>query len=189
MPRLSDIKILPKIAISFAAVILISTAAGVSSYNGLSRQEAASEMTEHTYSVITSLNSVAASMVDQETGVRGFLLSGDEAFLEPQKKGATRFRESLDRVRSLTVDNPVQQRRLDEVEGLARQWNQKVIESELPLMRNPATREQARSIENSGWGKLLWTASAPKWLKWSPMSGRFSRIDVQRPTKPQIQPA
>ncbi|MBW6424800.1 CHASE3 domain-containing protein [Rhizobium sp. XQZ8] len=110
-------------------------------------------MTEHTYSVITSLNSVAASMVDQETGVRGFLLSGDEAFLEPQKKGASRFRESLDRVRSLTVDNSAQQRRLDEVESLARQWSQKVVETELPLMRNPATREQARSIENSGVGK------------------------------------
>ena len=68
---------------------------------------------DHTYRVMQQSESMLLSMVNIETGLRGFVASGDEKFLEPLKKGQQDFGEHHIKAKSLTSDNPSQQTRLE----------------------------------------------------------------------------
>ncbi|MET0588725.1 MAG: response regulator [Novosphingobium sp.] len=67
---------------------------------------------QHTHNVITSLDEVAATLQDAETGQRGFLLTGKESYLAPYNDAPRRLGAALNRIAELTRDNAVQQRRL-----------------------------------------------------------------------------
>ena len=94
-----------------------------------------------------------ASMVDQETGVRGHLLSGEDKFLDPYRAGGKNFADAFRKVKELTSDNPAQQTRLDEMGQLAKTWRSEIAEKEIALMAKPETQAEARAMEISGAGK------------------------------------
>ena len=48
-------------------------------------------MVEHTHKVIKESNGLVNSMVDQETGLRGFAIGGQEEYLEPYFSGKERL--------------------------------------------------------------------------------------------------
>ncbi len=153
MSFFNNLQILTKIAATLGMLILISMGVSYSSYASLSKLEQTAAMTDHTYKVINALNGITAGMVDQETGMRGYLVSADEAFLAPQKAGVAAYEADLKNVRTLTSDNPAQQKRLDALEAFVATWHETVSKPELAFMANPATRDQARAIEISGSGK------------------------------------
>jgi signal transduction histidine kinase len=61
-------------------------------------------------------------LVDRETGLRGYLLSGDRSFLLPLERADLRLTETLSRLRQLLAEHPDQLARLDVVESMAREW-------------------------------------------------------------------
>ena len=96
------------------------------------------------------------ALVDQETGVRGYLLSGDDRFLGPYRVGLKAYEAALANSKTaanLTLDNPAQQKRLDRLDVLVSRWNEAVAQREISLMSQVSTQEQARRIEASGVGK------------------------------------
>jgi methyl-accepting chemotaxis protein len=162
MRALNNIKITNKVALVLSTLICVSGATSVIGYQSLAKQEQTAVMTEHTYKVVGTLDSLMAAMVDQETGMRGYLVSADEAFLAPQKKGADTFAKELATVRELTSDNPAQQARLNDLEASARSWTQRIVEAEIPMMKDPSTRDKARAYEASGAGKQAMDAIRAK---------------------------
>ncbi len=109
--------------------------------------------TDHTIQVMDAANQAMAAMIDQETGYRGFLLSGDDKFLAPYRKGWTAFETAWQQAKALTADNPAQQERLASVHRLAESWHAGVAEKGIALMADPRTREAARQTEIAGAGK------------------------------------
>ncbi len=76
----------------------------------------------HTYQVMAQSEQMLLSMVNIETGLRGFVASGDEKFLEPLKQGQQDFGAHFDKARSLTSDNAAQQARLEKMMGQHKQF-------------------------------------------------------------------
>ena len=70
---------------------------------------------DHTHKVIFAVEELQSSLSDAESSQRGFLLSQDRRYLAPYAEGAERSRRQLDRLDSLTADNPAQQ---DKVKAL-----------------------------------------------------------------------
>jgi CHASE3 domain sensor protein len=66
----------------------------------------------HSYQVRIELSDLVSQLKDAETGQRGYLLSGDDSYLEPYKSALAAIPSTLGDLRKLTVDNPDQQRRL-----------------------------------------------------------------------------
>jgi methyl-accepting chemotaxis protein len=149
----NNIRILGKIIGVLALLIATSLVASGVTWRSLASIDQAADWTAHTHKVLAHLDSMTAAMVDQETGVRGYLVSASEGFLEPRIAGARAFDENLAAVRRLTSDNARQQERLTEAERFARTWQRDIADKEVALMRDPATREQARQLEASGAGK------------------------------------
>ncbi len=72
----------------------------------------------HTHQVIAEVEALQATLTDAETGVRGYLLTDQELFLEPYTSAVAAARGRLGRLRELTADNPTQQ---DNIKELAAQ--------------------------------------------------------------------
>ncbi len=100
---------------AFSAVIFIFlVVGGVALYSSAKLGEA-NQWNTHTYKVLGVSDTMLASMINMETGARGFMIAGEDRFLEPWIKGIETFDKSWNEVKTLTSDNPTQQRRLDDI--------------------------------------------------------------------------
>ncbi|GJD94119.1 methyl-accepting chemotaxis protein [Methylobacterium iners] len=132
------------------------------SLRNLSTIEETAGWTEHTHKVLAEMKRITGAMVDQETGLRGYLITADDAFLNPYRNGQQAYAAAFAAARTLTADNAVQQGRLAALDGFARQWREGVAEREIALMRDPSTQEAARRLEASGAGKAAMDALRAK---------------------------
>ncbi len=107
-----------KIGAGFGAVLAVLVVVGIGSYRTTYKLEAAADLVTHTYEVVNDIETFAKGMVDAETGERGYLLTGEEEYLEPYHAGVKQATGALDGLRRLTADNAVQQRHIQELEPL-----------------------------------------------------------------------
>ncbi|KAA0945950.1 response regulator [Pseudomonas sp. ANT_H14] len=77
----------------------------------------------HTDRVINNLNETSKLTIDLETGMRGFLITGDEHFLDPYEVAKPRIISDLRGLQELVADNPQQFDRLKRLESLQVEWN------------------------------------------------------------------
>ncbi|KQT76919.1 CHASE3 domain-containing protein [Methylobacterium sp. Leaf466] len=160
--KVVDLKIAVKIGLSLAVVALVAVAMSVINLRNVATSEDAAKWTDHTHQVLSAVNTVASAMADQETGLRGYLITGGEQFLAPTKAGEAAYETGLSSARRLTADNPVQQERLTALDGLVRAWRTDVAGPQLALMRDPATQGEARNLVASGIGKARMDAFRAK---------------------------
>ncbi|KMO39906.1 chemotaxis protein [Methylobacterium tarhaniae] len=153
MRALNDLRILSKLGLAFGTLVAITLALSAVSYGSLNAIRDRSSATDHTHDVLHSVDRVVAGMIDQETGLRGYLVSGDPSFVAPYREGQKAYRAALAEARHLTADNPVQQARLDALDRSAAAWTRDVAEKEIGLMAEVGGRERARALEASGAGK------------------------------------
>lgn len=140
MVLLNNMRTIAKMICAFALVIVISVVVNALSWSSLSYQQTANGWTVHTYEVLDRVDAIVAAMVDRETGVRGYLLSGDEAFLAPYEAGSKNYKEAFDKAVQLTSDNATQQKRFAELDALVKGWTEEVASKEIALMKDPGDR-------------------------------------------------
>jgi len=133
---------------AFAAVVVVILASSAIIYDRLRVIELAKNARVHTTDILETLRQAMDAMVDQETGVRGYLIAGDENFLEPYRRGSDSYTAAILKAKDLTRDNPTQQNRLNELNELAKNWRG-IAEREIALMAKPETRAAARGLESS----------------------------------------
>ncbi|WP_024339676.1 MULTISPECIES: methyl-accepting chemotaxis protein [Bradyrhizobium] len=153
MSWINNLRISIKVSAVFVAICLIVAGSTGAIYHSLSVMNSTSRMTVHTYEVLEQLSGLVAAMVNQETGVRGYLVSGDAGFLAPYEAGQKQFQAAAAKVGSLTSDNAAQQKRLEQVKAFASDWATSIAQREIALMKDPATQAKARELEASGAGK------------------------------------
>jgi PAS domain S-box-containing protein len=78
---------------------------------------------DHSRIVIRTARHALELAVDRETGLRGYLLSGDQRNLEPERAAARTLRAVTDSLEMLTADNPAQRRRARDVAHAIDRWN------------------------------------------------------------------
>src|SRR5260221_12250384 len=102
-----------KILTGFIACTAVLAAVAVFSFCNSEKFIDTNQWVNHTYEVIGEFDQVLAATVDAETGVRGYVISGNEVFLEPYNKAIQNIAGHLDKVKKLTADNPSQQNNIE----------------------------------------------------------------------------
>jgi PAS domain S-box-containing protein len=108
--------------VAVVAVVLLALAVG--SIN-VGRVFESGDAVAHTYAVNAALQQLLATATDAETGQRGFIITGDAAYLEPYERARATIAGALERVRQLTADHREQQ---DDLTRLAAATNTKLTE-------------------------------------------------------------
>jgi CHASE3 domain sensor protein len=116
----------PPLLLTIVAAVLVYLVVG------LLRLE---QWVDHTDQVIAKANDAQRRIIDQETGLRGFLLARDPTFLDPLERAAVE--QSLGELRALVGDNPLQVERADELLRRYRSWRadaeHAISEASVPL--------------------------------------------------------
>ncbi|OMJ33086.1 hypothetical protein BSZ14_04625 [Sphingomonas sp. Sph1(2015)] len=144
-----------KLALCLGVILALTLVTNLVIYAKKNQVRETTNINEHTYKVIMASNKLVEAMINQETGLRGYLLTGRRDFLAPYDQGASDFDRAVTEARRLTSDNPGQQARLTDVDALARRWRDEVAKPNIALMTAPATQAEARASAAKGLGKAL----------------------------------
>jgi methyl-accepting chemotaxis protein len=101
-----------RLLVGFGLSALTLAAIATITYYNINRLIANDSLVKHSFQIRGTLNDLVEELLNGETSVRGFVITGDESFLEPYKRAATVIRPLLDNLDKLTEDNPSQQRRI-----------------------------------------------------------------------------
>ncbi len=112
---------------------------------------------DHTHEVIQTAMDIEASAVDMETGMRGYLLAGQEVFLAPYIDGGKRFNTLLAEQKKTVSDNPAQVQLLGEIQDNINAWKNDVTEPTIELRRligKSKTMDDMRDLVREAKGKV-----------------------------------
>ncbi|WP_332856075.1 CHASE3 domain-containing protein, partial [Duganella sp. S19_KUP01_CR8] len=84
---------------------------------------AATRWVEHSERVIGNANEISKQMVDMETGLRGYMLTGEQSFLQPYVLSKPKAGAGIDALTALVSDNPAQVDRLRTIRAQQLQWD------------------------------------------------------------------
>jgi PAS domain S-box-containing protein len=107
-----------KVRLGFAFALACLAVIAVVSYLSVVRLTENAAWVEHTHEVLGSLELLLAAATDSETAERGYVITGDESYLEPYRQAAAVVDGQTRHLRELTADNRAQQQRLDSVAAL-----------------------------------------------------------------------
>lgn len=108
-----------RIPLAFALSLLLLIVISFLSYQTIMKLNAAAQSQAHTHEVLTRTEEVLKTLVDAETGIRGFVITGKESYLEPYNESFRNYPGQIAELHQLTKDNASQQRRLDALERLS----------------------------------------------------------------------
>jgi signal transduction histidine kinase/CheY-like chemotaxis protein/CHASE3 domain sensor protein len=104
--------------VGFGISLLILIISSIASYISITNLLKSADLVNHTNTVVQKLEQTISEMKDAETGQRGFLLTGMDAFLEPYNGSYQQTSTLIDEIRKLTEDNPVQQDNINKLSNL-----------------------------------------------------------------------
>jgi two-component system, chemotaxis family, sensor kinase CheA len=116
-------------------------------------------LSEQKLSLHDNINTLLNSMIDEETGLRGYITTNDSTFLAPFNEGHPQYLYALQNMQTIDASNNLSATTaaLSQVEISADDWYNNFA---LPQIRNMQTghADQARSIQTTTKGKSLFDA-------------------------------
>ena len=94
--------------IGLIMLLLVFLTNGFIAYWNLRRLHANSAAVEQSYAILDELKTLRISIGDAETGMRGYVITGDRAFLQPYESAQLAVDASLAKLREATKDTAIQ---------------------------------------------------------------------------------
>ncbi len=133
--KLSNLKIGTRMYLGFGAVVLILIVLVTVAYNNFAKLSRANDINVHTYQVMAQVKGALESLINIETGQRGYALTGNPASLEPYNNGKVSFQTYLKSATALTADNPQQQERLQRLGREQDAWLKEAVDPVIEARR------------------------------------------------------
>lgn len=138
--------------LALGAVILFFVASGWLAATNVQAIRAGNANVMRSREAIAALTNVLSSLQDAETGQRGYLLTGNEAYLEPYRTAIDVIPGRLDVARAALADDPAQLARLVELKARA---EDKLAElAQTITLRRDHGLDAALAVVNSDRGKV-----------------------------------
>ncbi len=102
-----------KLGLGFAIALVVLLVTSTLGYRSTARLIENEHWVAHTYQVRRDISDLDSYLKDAETGVRGFVITGDAAFLRPHDDALPSIDRVLAEITRLTADNGPQQRRVE----------------------------------------------------------------------------
>ena len=134
-----------------AAVAVVFLVSGIIAYVNTRTLMRDVELVTRTHDVLATLADVLSLVQDAESSQRGFIITGEERYLEPYTAALTRLDDRLDAAERLLADSSVHEGVIEELRSRV-DLRQQYLAEILALRRNQGF-EAARAVIASGRGK------------------------------------
>jgi len=124
-----------KLFIGFLIPALLIAMLGFFSYRQINSSLETARWVEHTHEVIAKAHLLEKLIVDMETGERGFLITGEDHFLEPYDTAILQWSEEIQFLKNKVSDNPPQVQLLKIIDKAASDWMEYVSLPEIKMRR------------------------------------------------------
>lgn len=111
----------------------------VFTYQNIGRHKEAFHWVNHTHQVIENINAVRASLLDVESQLRGYVITGNRIFTEEHDNEKEKLFQNITTLQTLTSDNPEQKKNTSHLLELA--------ERKIAIQNEILQRSQASTIE------------------------------------------
>ena len=118
-PARSKLPLPPRTLAGFLLAVVAVAIVAVLSYQSLQSTVDTSQNLARTVDVLSQLDGLLSTLKDAETGQRGYLLTGEDSYLEPYTDAKAALAGEFRAMRALLRDRPEQTRRLDTLENQA----------------------------------------------------------------------
>ncbi len=136
MALLNRFKIGPKL---IGGYVVAALAMGILTFMLLNNMGGLSKkfdfLVHHDTPVLINAQLLTGAMVDMETGLRGYLVTGEGGYLEPYNGGKVHFEEVMAEEQELTSDNPAAVAKLKEIHEEEKEWLHGYAEPAIALRR------------------------------------------------------
>lgn len=143
MELFRNIKVSHKISLGYVSVLSLMLIVSIVVYFSITSIISSSKWVNHTYEVIRTAEQVSAALVDMETGQRGFMVTGEDEYLEPYFDGLSSFDSLIKKGLELTSDNPNQDARWKAVKEIKSTLMRAVAGPEIQARREVAKGAEA----------------------------------------------
>lgn len=140
-----------KVAFGFVIALTIIIVGAAVAFRGTQAFMEHSRWVEHTLQVLTKIEAVNASFKEAHRAQRGYIITGDERFLNPYQSAISDTDDYLSELKTLSADNPRQQERLTQL-GAAISDMQNFMDQTIKVRKEQGF-EAARVIVSSGRGE------------------------------------
>ncbi len=140
-----------------ATAIALLVAATIALAVNLSRQHESSGWVEHTNEVLRNISALEKSVLQAESGERGYLLTGGSSYFESYNRAQANIPKLVERIRRAVADNPGQVQRVDElrpsIEARLAEFKQIIalgpsrLDEALTILRTAQSRQLTALIE------------------------------------------
>jgi diguanylate cyclase (GGDEF)-like protein len=128
LERIHPRRVMPAFVFALAVILLV----GSLSWRSVDALVATNRLLAGTNSIIEHLQSLSIDLRDAEAGQHAFLISGRDEFRTANEAAAARIPKAIAELRRLVADEPLQTRRLDQLEAAAGRlsaFHRRVIET------------------------------------------------------------
>ena len=142
------------VQLAFGSAILALLIMGGASYRSIVVSTESDRWVRHTHEVLEHLQNLLSAMQSVESSSRWFVITGNEEFLDEYQHGTSLSQVEITILRDLTLDNPIQQRRIPNLGMLAArriQFSQSAIE----LRRTKGIEAAADSIRQGDGRRIM----------------------------------
>lgn len=169
-----------RMAISLPLAMLAALSMVAINEVGYQRSNQALEAMAHTQKTRNAINQLMQNMLDAETGLRGYLLTSDERYLEPYNKAIASINGNMDQLREMFISDAND---LTTFAPLTRQVSRKTAEMELSLRLFREGNEEAwRFVMFTDMGKQNMDAIrsyTQQLMEHSDARAQAKRVDVE----------
>ncbi|MFY9752336.1 MAG: diguanylate cyclase [Candidatus Acidiferrales bacterium] len=123
------------------------------SFRSILRARETEEWVRHTHVTIESLDDLSTDLTEAESNQRGFLLTGDNSYLESTNGAMQDIQELMAKLRALTDDNPQQRQRLHELTPAVDEMTQLI--RQVTALRRTKGADAALAVVRDGRAKAL----------------------------------
>jgi len=141
------------INVGFAAALAILSAIGWLSYMEMTSLVESEQWERHSNAEIREMVNLLSKLREVETMNRGFVITGDEKYLEPYKGALKDIERRLVLLRDMANNNPRQQQRLDSIAPLIRE-KLAMVEETIDLRRTKGYQAASLAVM-AGRGKRI----------------------------------
>lgn len=142
-----------KIVASFGITLVVLIVNAAITYRNINRAIADNNRVSRSNELLAALEGTLSTLKDAETGQRGYLITGEENYLEPYYTATKSVNDYMQRLKELIADNPTQQQQITTLE---RKIPDKLEElNQTIVLRRKKGFTSARQTVLSGRGKQV----------------------------------
>ena len=107
-----------KLPVILFFVFLILTLIGIVFFQNTRSLQDAINWEKETQETLLKLDETLTLTLDIETAVRGFVIVGNNTYLDPYEQAKPKIRQNVERIKALTSDNELERAEVDQLSAL-----------------------------------------------------------------------